>query len=508
MAKDKTTAERRARYRRDPIAFMTEMLDVHPGHVWDKMREVCESVRDNPLTAVGAGHSVSKTYSAGRLVLWFLLCHPPATVITTAPTHKQVEELLWRELRSAYTNARVDLGGKLTRTKLDLQEQTGQKWYALGFSTKPDTVTSEATAFQGYHNEHILVIFDEAAGIATQIWKAAQHLLTSGMTRWLAIGNPTSPTGEFAESLDPTSKWNVINISVKDTPNFKTGEEVVPGLAGRKYEEEMRTKYGIESNEYRIRVLGQKPDYSEQTFFGKEMAVARNNNQIGFYPAEPTQKVYTVWDTGDMHTVILFVQFIRKTIRVIDFFYDSKGRGLPAYAVMLQQKAVEKNYVYAQHFAPWDVGGEKHTGATGPNAKNFQTGRYTTDIAAELGIPFHVLRQYDREVQIRVARDLIQLCEFNQATTEELIQGLFGFRKKLDAALSTLERPVYQKDPVKDWTEHIGSAFCGLAVMFRYELEVEDEPIGFPNAIAQHDDYYEEDGQPFDALRHGLVKAR
>ena len=508
MAKEKTSLERKLRYQRNPLAFFTEMLDVQPKHVWSKMKEVCESVRDNPLTAVGAGHSVSKTYSAGRLALWFLLCYPLATVITTAPTHKQVEELLWRELRSAYTNAKTPLGGKLTRTKLDFQEQTGKKWFALGFSTKPDTVTSEATAFQGYHNEHILVIFDEAAGIVMQIWKAAQHLLTAGLTRMLVIGNPTSPTGEFAEALEPGSKWNVINISVKDTPNFKEGREVIPGLAGREYEEDIRTKYGEESNEYKIRILGQKPDYSEQTFFGKELAQIKKNNQIGFYPHEQMSKVYTIWDTGDMYTVIWFVQFIRKHIRIIDFYYDSKGRGLPTYAALLQQKAGEFEYVYARHVAPWDVAGEKHTDQQGPNAKSFQTGQYTSDIATNLGIPFHFLQRYSREVQIRVARDVICLCEFHEPMTEEGIEGLYGYRKKLNPALATLEHPVYLKDPVKDWTEHVGSSFCYLAAFFRFELEIDDEPIGFPNAIAQHDGYEDEDGKPFDALRHGLVQSR
>ncbi len=503
--KTKTDIQRLMRYRKHPLEFMTQMLDVQREHLWDKMSEVCESVRDNPLTAVGAGHSVSKTYTAGRLALWFLLCYPPATVITTAPTHKQVEELLWRELRAAYTNCRIPLGGKLTRTKLDFQEQTGQKWFALGFSTKPETVTGEATAFQGWHNKHILVIFDEAAGILTQIWKAAQHLLTSGHWRWLTIGNPTSPTGDFAEALDPDSRWHVINISVKDTPNFKTGKEVIPGLAGRVYESEIRTKYGEESNEYKIRILGQKPDYSEQTFFGKELAAAKVNNQIGFYPHEPMLKVYTIWDTGDMHTVIMWVQFVQKQIRVIDFMYDSKGRGLPAYAVVLQQKAVEKDYVYAQHIGPWDIAGEKHTDSTsGPNAKSFQTGQYTTDIAKGLGIPFHTLRQYSREVQVRVARDILRLCQFNQSTTQELLKGLFGYRKKLDAALSTDERPVYHKEPVKDWTEHVGSCFCYLAAFYRYELEVDGIPIGWPQAQPEYD-HIRPQTKKFDALRHGLV---
>ncbi len=55
--------------------FMTHALDVNPKHLWDKMVEVSNSVRDNERTSVGAGHGV------GRLALCFLTCYYPSTVI-------------------------------------------------------------------------------------------------------------------------------------------------------------------------------------------------------------------------------------------------------------------------------------------------------------------------------------------------------------------------------------------------------------------------------------------
>ncbi len=470
-------------WRKDPIAFMVEALDVEPEHVWPKMREVAESVRDYPKTAVGAGHGVSKTYTAARLVLWFLYCHCPATVITTAPTHKQVEELLWREIRLAHTNAKFPLGGKLTRTKLDLQDETNERWYALGFSTKPETVTGEATAMQGYHNDNIMVIFDEAAGILPQIWKAAQHLLTSGHTRQLVIGNPTSPTGEFAECVSTDKTWHVVNISVKDTPNFKEDREIIPGLSGKTYESNIRQKYGENSNEYKVRILGEMPDFGEGTFFGKELALAHKNEQFGFYPHREQAKVYTVWDIGPTHTVIWFVQFIKETIRIIDFIYDSKGLGLPAHLAMLQQRP----YIYAQHFVPWDIGGQDNRpGKVGSNARNYQTGRYTIDVARELGFSFTAINKYGLDDQYAAGRGIIPVCLFHKPLVSEGWQGLSQFRKKLNPTLSTTDKPIYHNDPVKDWTEHIGSAFCGLACVYRYELVIKDQHVGYgyPGAVA------------------------
>ena len=385
-------------------------------------------------------------------------------------------------------------------TKLDYQEETGQKWYALGFATRPDTITAEATAFQGYHNENVLVIFDEAAGILPQIWKAAESLTSSGFTRWLSIGNPTSSTGEFAEALEPGSGWHVINISVKDTPNFKESREVIPGLSGRPYEQMMARKYGVDSNEYKIRILGQKPDFTEATFFGRELAEVKAKNQLGFYPHEPTAKVYTFWDIGSSHTVIWFVQFIQKAIQIIDFYCDSRGQGLPSYASLLQQKG----YIYAEHFAPWDVGGGDSRDKVGPNARSFQTGKYVTETAENLGVPFTVIEKYPRETQWATARDLIRLCRFNEQTSREGWDGLVQYRKKLNPTLSTSDKPVYYGEPVKDWTEHVGSAFCTLAMAYRYHLVIDNVRIGATNPqLAYEPDVYQE--QEFDALRHGIV---
>ena len=107
-------------YQSDPVRFMVECLDVKQEHVWSKMREVAESIRDNQLTAVKAGHSVSKTYTAARIVLWFLYCYGPlATVITTAPTDKQVSEILWRDINLAHSQAKLPLGGKISTKKLE-----------------------------------------------------------------------------------------------------------------------------------------------------------------------------------------------------------------------------------------------------------------------------------------------------------------------------------------------------------------------------------------------------
>lgn len=286
-------------YKKDPIKFFVDVLDVKQELIWSKMTEISHSVRDYKKTAVKAGHSVSKSFTSSRIALWFLYNFYPSTVITTAPSHVQVEDILWREIRSAHAQAKIPLGGKVTKTQIEL----GQKWFAYGFATKPDTVTQQATRFQGFHNDNILIIFDEAAGIDNAIWEAKDALLTAGNCRFLAIGNPTISKGDFANCFKDKT-FNKITISVKDTPNFKEGREIIPGVSGREYEEDTRIKYGVDSNYYKARVLGEIPDDDADSLI--PLAWVEKAEKREEYPYKFKKKFLTVdvADGGDDWTVI------------------------------------------------------------------------------------------------------------------------------------------------------------------------------------------------------------
>lgn len=446
------------KYFHDPIRFQTEVLDTQPEHVWAKMVEVAESVDKHQKTAAHSGHGVSKTYEAARIALWWLYTHIPSTVITTAPVFDQVEKLLWKEIHVAHSNAKIPLGGNLTKVQLDVDP--AGKWFAYGFSTKPDTVTGEATRMQGYHNKYVLLIFDEAAGIQPQIWKAAESLLNSPNCHVLAIGNPTSAYGTFAE-LEEDPSWNFIRISVKDTPNFKEGREVIPEISGRAYESDMRTKYGEDSTEYGIRVLGRKPMFSMGTYLGKWLADAEVDLRFNCLDAkyDYNMPVHTFWDIGDMYTAIWYVQFPGRRIHLVDFDYDYEGKGLPYFSVLLQNK----NYKYGKHYAPYDI--------QGSNKASFQTGRLTLDVASNLDIDFTVLDKYSILDRLEAARGIMPKCYFAPEAAEG-VAGLKDWRKRKNEALSTPDKPVYFEEPVKTWGRHVGDAFSHLAVAYRkYQFE-------------------------------------
>jgi hypothetical protein len=172
-------------------------------------REIVLSVFNLPRTTVRSCTASGKTFVAGRIVLAFLENYHSSIVLTTAPTFRQVESILWKEIGTAYINAKFPLGGKLTATRLEKNEG----WFALGLST------DEPERFQGFHSRYILVIGDEASGLPEQIFLAIETPLSSGHARLLYIGNPTQPTGRFRDTFD-SDLYKHFHISAFDTPNF------------------------------------------------------------------------------------------------------------------------------------------------------------------------------------------------------------------------------------------------------------------------------------------------
>ena len=243
------------RSRDDPEFFFHEVLGWRP---WAKQTEIARAVAaavhgEGPRrVAVRSGNGVGKTALAARLMLWALYCHESSVVVTTAPTQRQVTELLWREARSAYYRARVDLGGVFYegQPRWDL----GPRRYAIGVSPEH----TRAEAFQGFHADLIVFLVDEASGIPPAHWEAIKGSLLAGRAAVLAIGNPTRLEGEFYDAFHGrASLWRRLHISAFDTPNLTGGD--VPGLVTPSAVAEAARDWGEESPLYQIRVLGEFP---------------------------------------------------------------------------------------------------------------------------------------------------------------------------------------------------------------------------------------------------------
>ncbi len=265
-----------------PAGFARGVL----GHdYWSLQERIADSVAANARTAVKSCHSSSKTFTAADLVLWWIGTQRDGIALTTAPGWLQVEKQLWGEIRTSVQNSRVQFP-KPNLTELKIAEGN----YAIGIST------NESTRFQGFKGKNVLIIVDEAPGLAAVIWEAIGGLMASGRVHVLAIGNPTIVGGEFYDAF--TTKralWNTFTISAFDTPNFEgvslhykdeSGRDCVAGtgkrdlmdmgpdeldtaarpyLITRRWVRDVITEWGTGHAFFQARVLGEFPTQSTDT---------------------------------------------------------------------------------------------------------------------------------------------------------------------------------------------------------------------------------------------------
>jgi phage terminase large subunit len=231
--------------------------------LWETQAQILRALaRPTPTgaprqVAVRSAHGIGKSFVAAAAAVWWTYCHEPSLVLTTAPAKRQVERILWPEIRRHWQNARVPLSGHCLKTRLDASDtQT-----AFGFTTR------EPEKGAGLHAEHLLIIVDEASGVPDGFFEVLQGALTSAHCALLLIGNPTKAEGQFYTAFS-SEQWDTFSISAYDTPNFHTGPGEplpYPGLVTPAWAEARRLEWGEDSDPYRVRVLGQFPKASADT---------------------------------------------------------------------------------------------------------------------------------------------------------------------------------------------------------------------------------------------------
>jgi hypothetical protein len=165
----------------DPVTFVREVLKERPYS-----KQVEQSRRVSVVGCNGSG----KDWAAARAVLWWTQSRTPAKAIVTGPTTRQVDDIVWNEIRAAYGQAPDRLAGRMFRSsRYELDEQS----FALGFAT------NSPYNLQGFHSPNLLVVITEAHAVREADINAIRRL---NPTRLLMTGNPFITAGSFYDSLE------------------------------------------------------------------------------------------------------------------------------------------------------------------------------------------------------------------------------------------------------------------------------------------------------------------
>lgn len=200
-------------YRDDPVGFIDEVLGVT---LTPDQQAIAKKLPGR--TKVNAGHNVGKTLLAACLCLWWFYTRPKSVVITTAPTERDVIDLLWTEIRIRHAGARRPLPDFFAGPKSAEMFDNEEHW-AKGYTAR------RGESFQGRHRESMLFIFDEAEGVDPIYWEVTGTSYKHGWDHgWLAIGNPVTTSSQSyvedrARTPDGKPKWDLTTLSALNHPN-------------------------------------------------------------------------------------------------------------------------------------------------------------------------------------------------------------------------------------------------------------------------------------------------
>jgi phage terminase large subunit len=258
-------------YRDDPVRFFREILSVDP---WDRQIEVIEAVRDHDRVAVSGGRKVSKSCNIGGLALWWYASFDAAQVILTSAGARQINAILWRELKMMFARSgrclecvlamQADSKKRIPRPCQHSQVLDGNM-HELAQSGLKSNDFREITGFsandpvaaQGVSGQHLLYLTDESTGIDDAIFHAIIGNMAGG-GKLAMFSNPTKCDGFFFDAFDKkeTNGWKCITVSSTDSPNVRAGKTVIRGLATREYIENAKRDWGEDSPLYIVHVLG------------------------------------------------------------------------------------------------------------------------------------------------------------------------------------------------------------------------------------------------------------
>lgn len=239
--------ERISTYQQNPVAFAKEVLKFDPDN-WQ--RESLMDLAENPKVAIKSGQGVGKTGMEAVALLWFLTCFPYPRVVATAPTKQQLHDVLWSEVAKWQEQSPL-LHEILKWTKTHIYMIGYEKrWFAAArTATKPENM-------QGFHEDNMLFIVDEASGVADPIMEAILGTLSGENNKLLMCGNPTRTSGTFFDAFhSDRTMYRCHTVSSMDS--IRTNKENIESLI---------RKYGRDSNVVLVRVFGEFPKQEDDVF--------------------------------------------------------------------------------------------------------------------------------------------------------------------------------------------------------------------------------------------------
>ncbi len=202
----------------------------------------------------------------------------------------------------------------------------------------------------------------------------------------------------------------------------------------------------------------------EGAIYGKLMDAATEAKRITRVPWEPRHEVHTYWDLGfGDETCIVFAQhFGGMETRIIDY-HEASGAAMPE----LVRHVREKEYVYGNHWAPWDVEMRNLAGH----------GQTLLETAKQLGLRFRVVPKHHVRDRIGMGRSIFPQLWIDAKKCDRLVEALRSYQYEWDD-----KRQAPRDTPLHNWASHPADAFGSMA----WAMKMNRKPGPQPDKAADY----------------------
>ena len=258
--------------RNDPNLFVKEVLGVEPDE-WqqDFLTAVASGERK---ISIRSGHGVGKSTTASWAMLWFLLTRYPVKVVVTAPTSAQLYDALFAELKRWVKELPQPIQDLLDvkQERIELKASATEAFISARTSR-----AEQPEALQGVHSDNVMLVADEASGVPEAVFEAAAGSMSGHNALTILLGNPVRSSGFFFDTHNRLKdEWWTKRVSCIDSKRVS-----------KEYVDDMKSRYGEESNAFRIRVLGEFPKSDDDTIIPMDLLESAKHRDTRAYEDAP-----------------------------------------------------------------------------------------------------------------------------------------------------------------------------------------------------------------------------
>ena len=241
----------------NPVQGIRDLFGAEPTD--QQIGIIREAWNPHARVAVSSCTGAGKTTALAWLTFLFLLTQDDCRILVTSPSFQQLTRVYHAEL--------LKWKGKMPRHIQAMFEITRERVTCT--SNEKVQVANLVTAsadnkesLQGGHAGNYVILADEASGIEEATFDVLLRTLSTGTGgRFILTSNPTRSVGRFYDIFHKgLPSWCKIFLSAFDCPHIADG-----------FAKEMEDTYGLDSDHYRIGVLGQFPRTTSDQFIGADI---------------------------------------------------------------------------------------------------------------------------------------------------------------------------------------------------------------------------------------------